>query len=501
MSAAAPVTAYSDSEFEPESPGLSQNAKITIGIMILGAFLSVLNQTQMNPALPAIMADLNVSANTVQWLVSGFTLVNAIVVAVSAFLMDRFRVKPLFLSAFGLFFIGSLLAAWGPTFIVLLIGRFLQAICAGIMIPLSMTTLLLLFPMERRGSAMGLFSFVTMFGPAIGPAISGVLTDRVGWHFTFVGMAALAAILMVIAAIFMKDDSESHAVSLDKLSVLLCTAGLFSLLYGFSMIEYHVLIGIITLVVGAIILYFFARRQFGMAHPFLELRVLGDHHFRIGVIVLMLVSASLTAAAITLPLYVQQVRGLSATVSGFIMMPGAIIGAITGLFAGRLTDRLGTRPLALIGITLVIIGSAGMIFWGMATPVAILIIIYCLRYIGLMLTNPPMNLWAISTLTNETLNHGNAVSNTMRQVASTFGTALMVTAMTFVTASSLPFMPAYTDDVAAQLGGIHATFYLSTLIGLISLVLIFRFVKHTPEPKLEPLEVDEMVIEGELSEL
>jgi len=447
------------------------------------------------------MEDLNVSANTVQWLVSGFTLVNAITVAVSAFLMDKFRSKPLFLVAFTLFIIGSLLAAWGPTFIVLLIGRFLQAICAGIMIPLSMTTLLLLFPLERRGFAMGLFSFVIMFGPAIGPAISGILTDHIGWHFTFIAMAILAAILIVVAALFMQDNSQTKEVALDKISVLLSTVGLFSLLYGFSMITYHLLIGILTLVVGAVVLYLFAKRQLRMTTPFLEIRVMGDNHFRIGVIVLMLISASLTAAAITLPMYVQQVRGLSATISGMVMMPGAILGAITGLFAGRLADRIGTRPLALVGITLVIIGSAGMILWGMATPVFMLIVIYCIRYIGLMLTNPPMNLWSISTLTDQSLNHGNAVSNTMRQVASTFGTALMVTVMTLVSASTIPFLPAYQDGPAAQLAGIHATFYLSTIIGVVALWLIFRFVRHTPKPKLEDIDLDEMVIEEELAGL
>ena len=480
---------------------MPRSDKIVVAVMIMGAFLSVLNQTQMAPALPSIMEDLHVSANTVQWLVSGFTLVNAITVAVSAFLMDKFRSKTLFLSAFALFVAGSLLAAWGPTFIVLLVGRFLQAICAGIMIPLSMTTLLLLFPIERRGFAMGLFSFVIMFGPAIGPAISGILTDHIGWHFTFVGMAVLAVILIVVAALFMKDSSTTKDVTLDKVSVLLCTAGLFSLLYGFSMISYHLLIGIATLVAGAVILYFFAGRQLKMAQPFLQIRVLGDQHFKIGVIVLMLISASLTAAAITLPLYVQQVRGLSATISGMVMMPGAILGAVTGLFAGRLADRLGTRPLALVGISLVIVGSAGMIFWGMATPVFMLIIIYCIRYIGLMLTNPPMNLWSISTLTDQSLNHGNAVSNTIRQVASTFGTALMVTVMTFVTTAS--FLPTrITGDAAeAQLAGIHATFYLSTAIGIAALILIIKYVKQTPPLKLQDINLEEMNLEGELTEV
>jgi len=473
--------------------------KITIIVMMAGSFLSVLNQTQMNPALPAIMTELNVSANTAQWLVSGFTLVNAITVALSAFLMDRFRNKRLFIAAFSLFLIGSLLAAWGITFPVLLAGRFLQAICAGIMIPMAMTTLLLLFPLDQRGFAMGLYTFVIMFAPAIGPAVSGVLTDSVGWHVTFLIMAALAALIILGAIFFMEEFSTPKDVNLDIASVILCAVGLFALLYGISVIGDELPVGAALLAVGAVMLVFFSRRQLQMTKPFLQIGVLRATQFRIGAIVLMLMSMSLTAAAITLPLYVQQVRGMSATTSGMIMMPGAILGAISGFFAGRLSDRIGTRPLAIIGVFLTILGSVGMAFWGLTTPVAVLILIYSLRYIGLMLTNTPINLWSISTLSNETLNHGNAVSNTLRQVASTFGTALMITVMSLVTAMFAS--RATTDDgVGAQLTGIHATFYLSSLIALAAMVLVLRFVRNKTITTT-PVELDEELIELELTEL
>jgi len=481
---------------------MTRAQKITVIVMMAGSFLSVLNQTQMNPALPAIMAELNVSANTAQWLVSGFTLVNAITVALSAFLMDRFRNKRLFIAAFSLFLIGSLLAAWGITFPILLAGRFLQAVCAGIMIPMAMTTLLLLFPLEQRGFAMGLYTFVIMFAPAIGPAVSGVLTDSVGWHVTFLIMAVLAALIILGAVFFMEEFSTPKDVGLDVASVVLCSGGLFALLYGISVVGDEIPVGVALLVVGAVMLTFFSRRQLQMTKPFLQIGVLRATQFRIGVIVLMLMSMSLTAAAITLPLYVQQVRGMSATTSGMIMMPGAILGAISGFFAGRLSDRIGTRPLAIIGVFLTILGSLGMTFWGLATPVAVLILVYSLRYIGLMLTNTPINLWAISTLDNETLNHGNAVSNTLRQVASTFGTALMVTVMTLVTSlfARRTTAGSANDGISAQLNGIHATFYFSTLIAVAAFVLVLRFVRNKTL-STTPIELDEELVESELTEL
>jgi len=454
---------------------MTNTQKTTVIIMILGSFLSVLNQTLMNPMLPAVMDDLSINATTAQWLVSGFTLVNAITVALSAFLMDRFKNKSLFIFAFCLFFIGSILAAWAPNFPILLSGRFLQAICAGIMIPMSMTTLLTTFPPEKRGMAMGIYSFVVMFAPSIGPAIAGILTDLVGWHLPFVIIAVLAAIIIGVAFMVMPSDDIIKESKLDYRSVIFIVVGLFAFLYGLSIIAHPetLLFGIISILVGGFLLFIFAKRQLNLKQPFLKVDLLKDVQFRRGVLALMLVSASLTAATITLPLYVQQVRGLSATVSGMIMMPGAIAGAISGFFAGRLADKFGSRILALTGIVFVIIGSVGMAFWGLNTAIAILVIIYCTRYIGLMLANTPINLWSISSLSTDELNHGNALSNTMRQIASTLGTVIMVTIMSLIT--NLNF---HNDTIQNQLTGIHATFYASVIIAAIALFIVYTNIKN-----------------------
>jgi len=454
---------------------MSNSVKTTVIIMIAGSFLSVLNQTLMNPMLPAVMQDLSINATTAQWLVSGFTLVNAITVAISAFLMDKFKKKHLFISAFLLFLIGSILAAYSPNFPVLLTGRFLQAICAGIMIPMSMTTLLTSFPPEKRGMAMGIYSFVVMFAPSIGPAIAGILTDLVGWHMPFVIIAILAAIIIIIALFVMNNEDTTKETKLDYPSVLYIIFGLFSFLYGLSIIGHSetFIQGLITIALGIILLIIFSKRQLSLQQPFLKVSLLKDKQFRRGVLALMLISASLTAATITLPLYVQQVRGLSATISGMIMMPGAIAGAISGFFAGRLADKFGSRILALIGIVFVIIGSVGMAFWGLYTSIALLIIIYCTRYIGLMLANTPINLWSISSLQSDELNHGNALSNTMRQIASTLGTVIMVTIMSLVTNLNLT-----NNDTNNQLQGIHATFYASIVIAAIALFIVYFNIKN-----------------------
>lgn len=453
---------------------MGKGQKATVIVLICGAFLSVLNQTLMNPAIPSVMAELNITAATAQWLVSGFTLVNAIVVAVSAFLMDRFSTRKLFIAVFSLFFVGSLLAAWGINFPVLLAGRILQAICAGVMLPMSMTVLLLIFPHEKRGSAMGMYNFVIMFAPAMGPAISGILTDITGWHTMFLIMAGLAAIIILVATFVMKNSGKTKSVSLDKMSVAESSLGLFCLLYGFSILDKMETLpaAVILIALGAGILFLFARRQFRLAEPFLELRVFLDKQFRYGIVISMLISASLAAVSLTLPIYIQTVRGFSATISGLVMVPGSILGAIGGYFAGNLHDKFGARYLSIAGVSLLSLGSLGMALWGFDTPIVLMIIVYCARSFGLMLANTPINIWSIGNLPDEILHHGNAVSSAMRQVASTFGVALMVSAMSFATN-----LFGGDNSAKSQLIGIHAAFYLSIVIAVISLIVVIVKVK------------------------
>ncbi|MBS7578188.1 MULTISPECIES: MDR family MFS transporter [unclassified Enterococcus] len=454
---------------------MTRRNKITVIVLILGSFLAVLNQTTMNPALPSVMNDLAVSATTAQWLVSGFTLVNAIVIAISAFLMDRFSTRKLFIGSFLFFLLGSSLGAWGLNFPMLLVGRFLQAITSGIMLPMSMTVLLLVYPREKRGSAMGLYNLVLMFAPAIGPTISGILTDKVGWRMMFLFMAALSAVIIFIAAIFLKNFGEQKAVTLDKISVLQSSLGLFSLLYGFSQIAdvSMRLPAIILIIVGVLILLFFARRQLKLSQPFLEIRVLKDKQYLIGVVISMLIQASLSAAAITLPLYIQNVLGLSATISGLIMMPGAILGALSGFLAGKIFDRFGARYLAIFGVVLISAGSFGMVLFNFDTTIFMIMLCYAIRSIGLMFANTPVNTWSISNLSDEVLNHGNALSSTLRQVASTLCTAIMVSVMSIV--ASQANNPASID---AELKGVQVTFLLGVLIALIALILVIFKIRN-----------------------
>jgi EmrB/QacA subfamily drug resistance transporter len=431
------------------------------------------------------MAETQVDAQTAQWLVSGFTLVNAIVIAISAFLMDRFTTKQLFTGIFILFVGGSLLAGWGADFPMLLAGRVLQAMCAGVLLPMSMTVLLLVFPHGKRGAALGTYNLVIMFAPAIGPVLAGLLTDSVGWHVIFLGMGVLGAGIIVLAGFVMKDFGEVKPVLLDKTSVTLSSLGLLSLLYGFSIFSTSLWLAVLLVVFGAALLTVFSRRQFSLEQPFLQLRVLQNRQYLRGVIIQMLIQASL-AAGIVLPLYVQGIRGMSAAISGLVMMPGAVLGALAGYFSGRLSDKFGPRWLAISGVSLVVLGSVGTVFFSLETSVTFMLVCYSVLTVGLMLANTPLNLWAISGLPDDILNHGNAVSSALRQTAATLSTAVVVSLMALV-ASTSPSP----DSASARLSGITAAYGFGVAIAAVGLVLVVAYVgDRKPVSTRSVIEID-----------
>lgn len=459
--------------------GLTKQQIVMLVIMVFGTFVTVLNQTVVTPAQPSIMLEMGIDASTVQWLTTGFTLVNAIMIPVTAYLTDKHSTKILYLVSMGIFALGSLMAGIAPDFAVLLAGRLLQAAGAGILMPMVMTVLMLTFPVERRGSAMGIFGIVIAFAPAIGPSVAGLVIDGYGWRIMFYAIAILIALVILISCFALKKaEPLNPAAQLDKVSVIMSTVGFGALLYGFSTIGsvgLNVADGIITLV-GIVVLVLFFRRQLKMEQPMLNVRVLANRRFLIGTAIGMIVQASLLAAGVLMPIYLQSYMGYSATVSGLVIMPGAILMGVLNPFAGRLFDKYGPRVLSIIGLVILTISTVGFATLSSTTDVVWLTILYTIRMASLSLVNMPITTWAMNALDNKLLNHGTSVNNTLRQVSGSLGTALLVSIDTFVTGSASGTMGA----VEAGILGVNAAFAAAVVLSAIALGLTIAFVKNTP---------------------
>lgn len=210
------------------------NRKTIVILLLTGAFISILNQTTMITAIPPIMNEMHVSANTAQWLTTVFMLVNGVMIPVTAFLIERFTTRQLFISAMSIFAFGTLIAGIAPNFSVLLLGRIIQSGGAGIMMPLMQTVLLLIYPVHKRGAAMGLVGLVIQFAPAIGPTISGWMINAYSWRVMFFVILPIALLLIGIATRTMQNVTDLTRPRVDILSIILSSFGFGGLLYGFT---------------------------------------------------------------------------------------------------------------------------------------------------------------------------------------------------------------------------------------------------------------------------
>lgn len=460
--------------------GLTRNQFVIVAILLAGATLVVLNQTLLSPAFPSIMADLQVDATTVQWLTSAYSLVEAIVIPLSAYLVGRFPTRKLFIAGVSVFAIGSLLAAFAPFFSVLLLGRIFQAASTGVVMPMVFTVILLVFPREKRGSAMGIVSLVIGFAPAVGPSVSGLLVESIGWRSLFVLVAILAVVIVIAATIFLKSYGEFEPTSFDKPSIALCSLGLLGLLYGLATItsSSNIAVPVALIVVGAILLVLFVRRQLSLEVPLLKVDVLKSHRYAIVVALVALLQAALVGTGVLLPIYLQNLLGVSALETGLIMLPGAVLGAIMGFFAGRLFDRFGARRVAIPGALVSAIGGCGLVGFQLDSPIPYIIVIYTCLGVGMQALVTPLNTWGINSLDNRVIQHANALQNTLNQVGASLGTAILVS-LSATSTFLFPEMPALEQAMA----GDRIAFVFTAFIMIVMLlVIVFKVKDGKKEP-------------------
>lgn len=291
--------------------GLSKQQIAMVVILLLGAFLAVLNMTLLTSALATIMTTFNVSTTTTQWLTSAYALVEALVMLLNAYLLERFSSRKLFVGSIALFTIGSLFCALAPNFPLLLIGRILQASATGVVMPTVFTLLLLIFPREHRGSALGLAGLVIAFAPAIGPTASGALIEFIGWHALLLADACLALIIVIASALTLKSFKGFERTTLDPASLVLLAAGMICLLYGLSTFTSSdfIPVPIGLMVVGVAFLALFARRQIKLDNPILQVSVFKHREFRTIAIIITFMEATLIGSGVIVPLYIQNTLG------------------------------------------------------------------------------------------------------------------------------------------------------------------------------------------------
>lgn len=470
---------------------------LIIAILMVGAFITFLNNTLLNIALPSIMQEMNVGPTAVQWVTTGYMLVNGIMIPTTAFLIEKYSVRRLFLVAIGVFSIGTIIAAFTPYFFLLIIARMVQASGGAIMMPLLMNVILVSFPIEKRGMVMGILGFILMFAPAIGPTLSGFIIEQFHWRALFYLIAPITIFVFILGFIFLKDKKYRPELRLDKVSLMLSSIGFGSLLFGFSVageLGWFSPYVFVPILVGGVTLLVFTLRQLKLDRPMLNFGVFQYSMYNLSIFIIMVVQIAMFSGVLLIPIYVQTVLGVPPMQAGLLLLPGAVVNACMSPITGRLFDRFGGRILAVTGLTVITIST---FYFSQLTvdsnPIAVMIL-HAIRMFGMSMVMMPVQTNGLNQLPRKLYPHGTAMNNTLMQVTAALGTGLMITIMTMKEKSvlnsfskqlgNLTNLPAEQQQkltLQAMVEGINTAFFVSALFAFIALIFSFFIKRAYPD--------------------
>ena len=454
--------------------------------LIIGAFVSILNETLLNIAFPSLMVQFGIEHSTVQWLSTSYMLVVGILVPVTALLQLWFTTRQMFIGAMSLFLAGTIVCGAAPEFGVLLAGRILQAVGTGLMLPVLMNTILRIYPPQNRGAAMGMIGLVIMTAPAIGPTLAGLIVDALNWRWLFYLVIPLALFSIVFAFIYLKNVSELTRPKVDFISIILSTIGFGGIVYGFSSAGEGTWSDPIVawcISAGTISLLLFVLRQLKVKEPMLDLRTFKYPMFSLVTVLMLVLMMSMFASMIMLPLFLQNALGMTALAAGLVMMPGGIANGLMAPITGRLFDKFGPRVLVIPGLAILVLSIFLFSRIDASWTGSYVIFLHVTMMVGISMVMMPAQTTALNQLPTVMYPHGTAIMNTLQQVAGAVGMALFVSIMS---AGSRNYTQATGDQdpVQVMVAGLQSAFLVGLVLAVAAFVLGI-FVKRTTAPAAE----------------
>lgn len=443
--------------------------KLAMVSMLLGAFVGMFSETSLNIALPTLMQALQVNTGTIQWLVTGYMLVIGIVLPLSSLINRWFTTRQVIIFALSDFIIGAAISALGSSFAVVLVGRMIQGIGTGLILPLMFAVVMQIFPPQKIGAVMGMCALVIMFAPAVGPTLTGLILGKLSWNWIFWLFIPFLAIALLFAIASLENVGNVTRPHVDGLSIVESAIGCSGLVIGASLSSRFgwLSVPVITaLATGVVVLAFYAHRQLHLAEPILNLRIFKHRAFTIGTGLVMLDFGIILSSMYLLPMYIQNGLLLPVAMAGMIMLPGGVVNAITSAVAGRLYDDVGVKRPALVGIVLVLVGVLMLLTTSTRTAVAFVIAAHVILMIGCPLFMAPSQTSALNALPGILSNDGSTILNTMQQIVGAVATA--------VATSLLELGRRGTAGTAAArfTAGAHYGFYFTLILAIIALVFV-----------------------------
>ncbi|HCD08612.1 MFS transporter [Companilactobacillus crustorum] len=447
--------------------------------VLIGGFVGMFSETSLNIALPSIMKAFNIETSSVQWLVTGYMLVTAIVLPLSSLMTKHFSTRGLVRFALIDFIVGALIAALAINFPMLLVGRMIQGIANGIFLPLMFSIAMKIFPPNKLGTALGMAALVIMFAPAIGPTIAGIILGVSSWRVIF----GLFVVFLVIGLFFMEryltNVFEVTKPKVDWSAILLSTASFGLIVFGTSYLSKNIAVALITLVIGLAFLAFYIRQQLHAAAPTLDFAVLKKPEFFVGSVLVMLNFAITLSAMYLLPMYLQNGLGVAVALTGVVMLPGGIINAIVSFGAGRAYDKIGAKWLTRLGFLISMFGAIMFLLSNSHSSLGFIIAAHILIMIGVPLAMSPSQTYGLNSLDAYQSADGSAIINTFEQVLGAVATGIATILLSTGQANYLA--NGGTSQKLAFTNGAHYGFVFTLILAVFGFILAFRVHNKSKE--------------------
>ena len=444
----------------------------TLIIFIIAAAILSAAQSVVTTGIAGIMTDFHISSTTAQWIYSSFLLVLGVMIPLSAFFTRRFKVKTILLASLTLFLIGSIIAFFSPNIEVLILARVVQAIGSGILLPITQIVLFKVIPEEKWQVYMGLFGFIIGIAPALAPTAGGFIIDTVGWRSIFLIFAAIIAVLILVAAVVVKLEFETGHYPLDISSLILCVLACVGIMFGFTNIAengFDMVWVILPIVIGAVSLVLFVKRQFGIKTPLVDLNALKNKYFFFGTLFSAILYFTMCGLNVIMPLFAQSISNYDATTAGIILLPATLVMIVFNFIGPLMANKFGVRKVLLLSCLFTVVGYLLMMTYTRSTSVEYMIVTQIVRAIGAGLGLMPAVTWTIAVVSGD-VEDATAINNTVRQIIGAIGSAVAVVLMA-------AFAGGNVGHNYVSVNAFAQTSLVMSVLAIISAVIVVLYIK------------------------
>lgn len=456
------------------------NGTAIIAVLVFSAFIATFNETILNVALSGIMKEMNVTAGTAQWLITAYMIVTSVMVPVTAFLIQTFRTKQLFLGALGLLLVGTICAAFSGSFMILVISRMVQASGTGMMIPVMMNTVLLVAPKNKIGSVMAICGCAISLGPAFGPTFAGVILQYFSWHALFIILIPIIIVAMIVGKLVLADVGEITKPKIDYLSIFLSTIGVGTIIYGISSIsEGNIKITLLNFIIGIICMTIFIKRQLNLREPMLNLSPFRYFKFVVGVLLVMISMMISFNMNVMLPMFIEGSLGKTSFIAAMALLPAVVFMAIATSIGGKIYDKYGVKWLMPIGMAIIAVFVFILANSNDKTSLIKIIMTYICVCIGVGFTMSPAQTHSLKQLPKEYYPHGVAIVNTLQQISAAIGSSLFIGIMSAVQLKTLAAGNVVNEAAVAT--GFSSAVMVACGIAIVGFILAFAFGRESKE--------------------